>query len=319
VEAGLPAQARRLVGLWKERGAPGEEAPLSGAPGYRRDEDTLKAAREELLGRLGACEPGTWHGLDGLLAILREESPHLLRPQNRLVRDLGTAQAREALGSWNDVEGRWALGALAGPLAWLHVVEWVAEPEPVFRLTPDGAWLAGRLSRPPSNPGDPRLGMHEDGRVRVSSPDSAVLWTLAGFARPARTGGRPVYLIDRRSVARARAVGLDPRTITGFLRRHAESGVPQPLVERIGEWGREPHRIELRPALAVRCETEAGVEELLASPIVRLHHPRRVGEDTVLLLLPPDNQEEELRTLTRRLTRSGLFSADDAHNGGRDG
>jgi hypothetical protein len=96
--------------------------------------------------------------------------------------------------------------------------------------------------------------------------------------------------------------------MVALLRKHAENGIPPRLVEQIREWGREPHRIAMHPALLVECETEAGADELIASPIVRGHHPRRLDTTSVLLTLPHENMDEELKMLIRRLTRSGLFS-----------
>lgn len=309
-ETALHAQARRLLDYWIERGHPDGEKPITGAPGYRHDPVTLKAARTALLEYLAACEPGRWYTVEGFVSVLHSEQPYLLRPQNRLVRDLGSTGARQALEDWQVREGQWVQDALCGPLAWLHVIEGTHEPAPGYCLTPDGAWLAGRVPRPPTPPGRPsRLSVSEEGRVRVSAPDGRLLWELAGFARPSRAAGRPLYLIDRRSIARARSAGFGPQTVVALLRRHAENSVPPRLVKLISEWGREPHRIKTRPALLITCETDAGAEELLASPITRPHHPRRLDGTTVLLSLPSDNVDGEMQTLLRRLTRSGLFSS----------
>ncbi len=313
-DTGLEQQARRLLEGWCERGGlPDEATPLEGAAGYRHDAETLRAARGTMLEYLCRCEPGEWYRVESLIHLVRAQNPHLLRPQNRLVRDLGSTGAREAMEGWQEVEGRWVRWVLVGALAWLHVVEVVnAEngDSAAFSLTADGAWLAGRVGRPPVATSPPRLAVTEEGRVRVSSPDGRLLWGVAGFARPTRVGGRPGYLIDRRSVARARGAGIGAAFIVGLLRKHAENGVPPRLVGLIQEWGREPHRITMRPALRVECETEAGAEELMSSPIVRAHSPRRLDSTTVLLSLPQENVDEELRTLMRRLTRSGLFSSE---------
>ncbi|MDQ3856719.1 MAG: helicase-associated domain-containing protein [Chloroflexota bacterium] len=310
VDAGLPEESRRLVACWVERGTEAETDQLAGAPGFRNDPDTLQAARRVLLKHLAGCEPGKWYPVEGLLDEMEAESPNLLRPQNRLVRDLGSAAARAALEDWKLVEGKWVRAALLGPLSWLHVVETGQDEPPAFTPTVDGAWLCGRVRSQPRNTTTPRLTVSEEGRVRPSSPDSRLIWTLGGFARPVRAGGRPCYLIDRRSVARARTAGLGPGAVVQFLRRHAESSVPVRLVELVHEWGRDPHRVSVRPALIVRCETEAGVEELLSSPIVRAYSPKRVSEDVVLLSLPLGDANEEREAILRRLTRSGLFSTE---------
>jgi hypothetical protein len=312
-ETGLESQARRLLEVWCEHGAPDETTPLAGAAGYRHDRETLRTARGVLLEHLSQCEPGVWYGVAPLIGLVRARSPFLLRPQNRLVRDLGSAGARDAMQSWPEVEGAWLRALLTGPLSWLHVIEVAesaGEDEGVLSLTPDGAWLAGRVGRPPVSTSPPRLAVTPEGRIRVSAPDGRLLWALAGFARPTRSGNLPGYLIDRRSVARARGAGVGAASVVALLRKHSESGVPPKLVGLIQEWGREPHRIRMRAALLVECETEAGAEELMASPIVRSHSPRRIDPTGVLLALPRENVDEELQTLMRRLTRSGLFSAD---------
>lgn len=309
-ETGLETQSKRLLQHWLEHGATGDEEPLQGAPGYRRDAEALSGARRTVLDHLARCEPGTWYAVDDLVAQVRGQSQFLLRPQNRLVRELGAAGARKAMEGWNRVEGAWLRGLVGGVLGWLHVVETFAEPAPLFALTPDGAWLCGRVGRPPVPTAAARVAVSEEGRVRVAAPDGRLLWALAGFARPVRTARGPGYLIDRRSVARARSARIDTSAILGVLRKHAENVVPPKLVGLIQEWGREPHRIGMRPALLVECETEGGAAELMASPIARPHGPRRLDATTVLLHLPRENMDEELQTLMRRLTRSGLFSAE---------
>ncbi len=308
-ESTLERQSRQLVVQWVEAGLPGEGSALAGAAGFRNDPNTLKSARHTVLEHLAACEPETWYSVESLIATIRTNNPHILRPQNRLVRDLGAAGARKALEDWRDVEGRWIKEAVLGPLSWTHVVESAAEPEPLFRVTPDGAWLCGRVPRPPSVSTPPRVEVSEEGRIRVTNPDSRLIWALACFARPARSGGHPLYLVDRRSIARARSAGMPPSEVVALLRRYASDGAPPKLIAAIWEWGREPHRIEARPTLLVSCETEAGVEELLSSPIVRSHSPRRVGEREVLLVLGADNLTDEAQVLIGRLTRSGLFAA----------
>jgi hypothetical protein len=309
-ETGMETQSKRLLQHWVEQGTTADDACLEGAPGYRHDAETLRDARRTVLGHLARCEPGTWYPVDALVTRVRAQCQFLVRPQNRLVRELGAAGARKAMEGWNRVEGAWLRGLVGGVLGWLHVVETVAEPAPLFTLTPDGAWLSGRVGRPPVATPPPRLAVTEEGRVRIVAPDGRTLWALAGFARPVRTARGPGYLIDRRSVARARSGKIDTGAILAVLRKHAENGVPPRLAGLIQEWGREPHRIGMRPALLVECETESGAAELMASPIARPHGPRRVDATTVLLHLPRENMDEELQTLMRRLTRSGLFSAE---------
>ncbi len=307
-EQRLELQARRVLEYWVEHGARNEAVPLIGSAGYREDREVEREARRTVLAQLALCQPDEWFSVESLVASVRAHDQFLLRPQNRLVRDLGSAGARRAMENWDKVEGEWVRRLIGGVLGWLHVVEVVAGPEAAFALTPDGAWLVGRVPRPPLDTSPPRISVSEEGRVRVSSPDGKLLWTLAGFARPTRTNGRPSYLIDRRSIARARGTGQTPSAVTATLRRHTQNSVPPALAGRIQEWGREPHRIRMRPTLLVECETEQGAEELLASPIVRTHSPRKVDATRVLLSLPHENMDEELRTLMRRLTRSGLFS-----------
>ncbi len=307
-ESPIEKQTRRLLEHWVDNGAPGETDNLAGAPGFRPDAETLRSGRLGVLEHLSHCEPEMWYDVSDFLQLIQERNPFILRPQNRLVRDLGSAGARKAIEGWKGVEGVWLGGLLSGVLPWLHVTERTAEPEEVFRTTADGAWLAGRTPRPPVAPAAPRIAISAEGRLRVTAPDGRLLWAVAGFARPARAGGRPVYLVDRRSVARARSAGITAETMVALFRKHAENGVPPKLVEQIREWGREPHRITMHPALLVECETEAGADELMVSPIVRGHHPRRLDTTSVLLTLPHENMDEELKTLIRRLTRSGLFA-----------
>ncbi|MEJ7654435.1 MAG: helicase-associated domain-containing protein, partial [Chloroflexia bacterium] len=314
VAAGLAEQTRRLLAAWTEHGAAGETESLAKSAGFREDADLMQAARRALLAALAACEPGVWYTIAGLVEVVRAASPNILRPQNRLVRDLGSSGARAALENWVEVEGR--------------------DPPRDHRPTELAPRCRGRGGRPtdrrsgrldacargrvadrqvatPASPdAQPRIAATPEGRVRISAPDSATIWMLAGFARPVRAGRRPGYLIDRRTVARARGIGVGPDEIVSFLRRHSESAIPTRLVELIQEWGREPHRVVLRPAIVVRCETEAGLEELVASPIVRSYSPVRLGDDTVVLTLSEGSDYEELDAMLRRLTKSGLFSAE---------
>lgn len=307
-ETGIETQTRRLLEHWVNNGAPGETDNFVGAPGFRPDQETLRSGRLGALEHLSQCEPDVWYDAGEFLRLIQEQNPFILRPQNRLVRDLGSAGARKAIEGWKNVEGSWLRDLLAGVLPWLHITERSAEPEEMFRLTPDGAWLVGRTPRPPHASTPPRITVSAEGRLRVTAPDGKLLWALAGFARPARAGGRPVYLVDRRSVARARSSGITAETMIALLRKHAENSVPPRLVEQIREWGQEPHRITMHPALLVECETEAGAVEVMVSPIVRAHHPRRLDHRSVLLTVPHENMDEELKTLLRRLTKSGLFS-----------
>lgn len=307
--APLETQSRHLLQYWIEHGSAAEEVALRGAPGYRRDGAVLSAARSVLLEFLAASEPGAWHSAESLIALLQREEPNLLRPHNRLVRDLGSAGAREALQSWLQVEGEWVRRVLAGPLKWLHVAELAGEPADAYALTADGGWLTGRRP-PPHPPGKPEVSVTEEGRIQPSAPDSAMLWTLAGFARPARTSAHPVYFVDRRSVARARGAGIPPEEILRFLRAASAAPLPRRLVELIRLWGAEPHRVRAQAAVLLTCETEAGVDELMESPITKPYSPRRLDSNTVLLRVAQDNAAEEMNTLLRRLTRSGLFAAE---------
>lgn len=307
----LYQQSRRILGYWGENGYAGEVDGLDRTKGFRPERQMMRAARRSLLEIVSRCEPGAWYSLTSLIASVRSEQPHILRPQNKLVRELGTDTARTALDNWDSVEGEWIKRVLHGPLLWTGVIALTDSDEAeAFQLTRCGAALTGidsRLTRPP---GKGVIRMGEQGRLRVLVPSSELLWELAGFARPLRANGQPVYTVDRRSIARARKLGITPPSILATLRQYSENGaVATNLAEKIKEWGRAPNRIRALPAIVVECETENGANELMSSAVARPHSPVRVAPTQVLLSLPPGGDvSKEFEGLVRRLTRSGLFA-----------
>ena len=321
VKLPIEVQAKRIFKAWIETKYDESHGLLKQAPGYSDSQELLKKARLEIIEILSACHVDKWYSIEQVSEIIRQEHPYIIRTNNRLVRELGLEGAQKALEEWPRYEGRWITLLFQGPLTWLHVVETSSdELNPVFSLTPDGAFLIGKSKTKYESKLAKSLSIqsHNSGlQIRVPRPESSLIWTLSAFARPHKwhESGLGIYVADRRTVARARGVNLSPSGIVDFLEEHSKEKLPNSITSKLEEWGKEPYKVSFAQGLVLTLDSTEAVRDLQKLSFIQHFHPMIIGETKVLLLLPKDNYEREVSNLLRRLNKTGLFFVENNHGG----
>ncbi len=237
------------------------------------------AARAALLAALAQLEPGRWYTIADIVAWLKAADPDFQRPDGNYggwyLRDTATGRYLSSFESWDEVEGRLIYFLISEPLFWLAAVELGVSSEghrEVFRLSPAGAaWVAGQPQ--PELPPPARLQVNED--FSVTAPLALPLadrYRLLRFTEPAPeppAAGQPTqHRITRRSLARARANGLNADKILQFLRHAGGGRAPGRVEAGLQRW--EQHRGALRVSrgAVLRVEDASVLANLRADPVI---------------------------------------------------
>jgi hypothetical protein len=219
-------------------------------------------ARQVLMERVLAEQPGVWHELSAFIAHTKLYAPYLLFP-----RQYGPRAERYSMGSnpyawdfrlrrgwlthregWHLVEGGFIRAVVSGPLHWLGLVDVNGEGNAsAFRL-PAGITLFTGDS-PPGIEDAPRgrLIVQPNFELVALAPVSeALLIKLDRFAERLSLEHIAQYRVTKASVTRAIQMGLHVDTIQQILAEATRGGeIPQNVQYSLVEWERQARRIEL--------------------------------------------------------------------------
>ena len=257
-------------------------------PGYRLRHPA--AFRQRIVERVAAVTLGdgmadAWHALEDLTPAARLDDliPFWeLEEHHDLGRDLA-----------------WQI--LAGPLAWLEVVNVALEPQASWRLTAQGRWLLGR-GEPPRAVRPALLRLSDDGSIHLpDAPDLPALLPLAQWANlvpmstaeapapagPIPTGAQtplPHFELTPASIARPISHGAQIGDLFTLLTQHAAPLATQDLQERLEGWAAARAPYTIRPAWLLTAPTGEHLDRALRRRSVRKHLRRRLDLTTVEII-----------------------------------
>ena len=234
-------------------------------------------ARRAVLRFLAGCQPGAWHTLDDLTAIIKSDDPDFQRPDG----DYTTWYIHDPKGRpmmsfehWDEVEGALIGHLVSGPLHWLGVTDVGYQGDAglptAFRVAETGRRLVESVStssavdsppeeQPPSGEKpatDPGLIVQDDFTVRVAS--GANLYERFQLARFAEFVGREPgwvnYRLSSGSMAIARREGVTDEQISAFLLRTTAKQVPAEVLGAVQRWHTGDSAVRLEQAVLLRVE-----------------------------------------------------------------
>lgn len=234
-------------------------------------------ARRAVLRFLAGCQPGAWHTLDDLTAIIKSDDPDFQRPDG----DYTTWYIHDPKGRpmmsfehWDEVEGALIGHLVSGPLHWLGVTDVGYQGDAglptAFRVAETGRRLVESVStssavdsppeeQPPSGEKpatDPGLIVQDDFTVRVAS--GANLYERFQLARFAEFVGREPgwvsYRLSPGSLATAGRQGVTPEQINAFLMRATAKQVPAGILDTVQRWHAGDGAVRLEEAVLLRVE-----------------------------------------------------------------
>ncbi len=276
-------------------------------------------ARQAILSHLDACQPETWYGLEQFSAAIQEADPDFQRPdgdyETWYIRDAVSGTYLRGFESWNAVEGALIRYLIAGPLAWLGLVELGAErPAPpgeqwragnfsAFRLTAAGtAFLAGELPGTERAEEPPPLTVRPDLEILVPAPRRYERFQLSRVADWVRPGDPYVYRLTPASLQRARRQKIPPERVTAFLTETTGKELPRALQAALARWVRNGQEVRLERGILLRVADESLLQELTTAPATRRLIKEVVGPTTALV------RPADYPRLVRALAERGLLT-----------
>ena len=251
--------------------------PSLRAEGEWRNEPLI--ARRALLAALGRLEPGAWYATADIVAWIKANDPDFQRPDGSYtgwyLRDMATGRYLSGFESWDEVEGRLIYFMISEPLFWLSAIEMGVSHEghrAMFRLSPAGAaWLANQP--PPELPRPARLQVQED--FTITAPLTVPLldrFRLLRFTEPKNETpepGQPTrHRVTRRSLSRARTMGLKADKILQFLRQASAGPVPAKVELGLQRWEQHGGTVRITRGAVLRVEDAGVMAGLRADPVI---------------------------------------------------
>ncbi len=261
LESPRPEALKSMAEAWRTSGAFNELRliPSLTCEGEWRNEPL--AAREFVLGLLGANPAGTWWSLSAFLDGVKKSYPDFQRPAG----DYDSWFVRTSEGvylrgfeHWDEVDGALIRFMIAGVMYRLGLLD-VAAP------AADREVSAFRLAGPETRGADyaSRFPAAERAQLRIASRATIVVprlvpraarYQLARFCEweEERDDGYR-YRLTPESLRRAAGQGLKPGQLLALLAKHSDAGTPPALVKAIKRWeanGTEA-RVELQTVLRV--------------------------------------------------------------------
>jgi len=247
-------------------------------------------ARKAILRHLKACVPNTWYRLDDLVAAVKQANPDFQRPDGDYtswyIRNAATGTYLSGFESWDAVEGALICYVIAGPLAWLGLIDLGAdapgEPPAAFRLSQAGAaflGLAGPLPEPEPGP----MILRSDFTVLAPAARRYERFQLARVVDWMRTGDPFVYRITPTGLERARQQGIPVARVLEFLGQ--VTGAPVPRFVETALTRCEAHGAEARieRVVLLRLSSKELMALVTSSPLTRRLIHEQVGATVALV------------------------------------
>jgi XPB/Ssl2-like helicase family protein len=271
--------------FWNELGHLREVVVRPGPAPLDPAHEEVVRARQMLMNRVLAEQPGTWYELTAFIARTKLYTPYLLFP-----RQYGPRAERYSLGSnpygwdfrlrrgwlthregWHLVEGGFIRTVVSGPLHWLGLVD-VKDGSSeanatAFRLT-DGINLVTSDSLPEIEdiPRGRLIVQPNFEMVALAPVSEALLIKLDRFADRLSLEHIAQYRITKASVTRAIQMGLHADAIQQILEEASgREEIPQNVRYSLVEWERQARRIELwQGATLLEVDDSALLDDLFA-------------------------------------------------------
>lgn len=227
-------------------------------------------ARQALLQHLLAALPQTWHRIDALIDMIRQQAPDFARADfdTWYIRDATSGEYLRGFADWDRVEGALIHYILTHPLFWLGVVDLDAE-QSLFRLTAHGAILLGRSDATISSEPVARYQVHADATIRVAATRRYDRFQLARIADPISVGDTYLYRLTPASLARAHAQKIDAERISESLKQASRAELPPPVEKALRRWSEKGVEATLERTLLLRVKNEGVIKRLRESPKTR--------------------------------------------------
>ena len=250
-------------------------------------------AREAILRHLTACTPGTWVALEDFYIGIKGADPDFQRPggdyASWYIRDAATGAYLSGFESWDSVEGALIRYLIAGPLAWLGLIDLGSaapdERPTAFRPTRAGAASLGLAELPPETAPRP-MGLRPDFTVLAPPGHRYERFQLARVADWVRSGDPFVYRLTPRSLERARQQGIPVARVLEFLGRVSNGPVPRFLEAALSRWEARGAEAHLEQTVVLRLSSEELMAQVTSSPRTRHLIGEQVGPTTAVVRTP---------------------------------
>ncbi len=271
---------------WSDLAAAGRvRQPL----GSRRIDEA--AARRLLLHYLGEMAGSGWVDPAAFCEAIRATNPDLLREDYSSLdwAVVDTATDAEIYGpdSWDIVEGEWIRRVLAGPLAWLGLVQWGRDNQGQlvgFRYLPTGKGDPEPPPAPSAQETAAPISVGVDLEVRVpAGADLEALYRLEPYLEPSDRPGTGRYLLSKASALGGVESGGSWAELASLLRSPAVGPLPHEAVRRLEEWEAAYGRFTLRWGLLLEARTPEDAELLRQGPAIAPHLLARLGPAAYLV------------------------------------
>jgi hypothetical protein len=248
-------------------------------------------ARQATFRHLAACKPGEWYDLAAFTTTIRECDPDFQRPDGNYstwyIQDAVTGAYLSGFESWNAVEGALIHYLIAGPIAWLGLVDlgsaYEGTPPSAFRLSPAGAVFLG-AGDPPEKPETiPPLTIRPDLSILVPAARRYERFQLSRVADWVCSDDPYIYRLTPTSLERARQQRIKPERVASFLEQATEGNVPHALKAALDRWSRRGTEVWLEQGLLLRVEDEQLLQDIAAAPATRSFIREVVGPKAVLV------------------------------------
>ena len=256
--------------------------------GSRRNDPVR--ARNAALHHLGTCSPDQWYAVEAFVAGVKDVDPDFQRPggdyTSWYIRDATTGEHLSGFEAWDRVEGALIRHLVAGPMAWLGLLDLAAEregdPPTAFRLSPFGMVFLG-LAEPLPESEPPPLSVRADARVLVPAARRYERFQLSRVADWVCTADPYVYRLTGASLARARRQGVSVGRVEEFLEMACGESLPPVIRSALVRWNTRGTEVRLERGVLLRVEDEGLLRRLMASPSARRLVREVVGPNVALV------------------------------------
>ena len=238
----------------------------------------------------------------------QESNPFLARgAEPTLLRVHGGWSSREATP--DEAEETWGqclmqfLCQRLYPLGCVRVAQAEGSKSMCFGLTGPGRYLLGLTGDFEFGTGvdtEGKLVVQPNFEVVFLAPAPAAEALLTRFAQRKRSGLGALFAITKKSIQNAAASGMTAAQVLDTLRELSSKPLPENVAREITGWCAQVRRIEVRPALLLRCPDA----ETAARVLALAGHGAALVSETVIEL-PAFAREAEL---LRKLRGTGIFA-----------